>query len=154
MKNRNRVYRRASRARGILVLEMASAVFLLLIFTLLSLHISLLMYGASINDRACRDAARAAAQGQSPTEATQLASTILESHDPFGSYIGAPRIRGPVVYQDFGGSPPDQQSPFVRVTTETKVNMPFALLRVCGETLRDGNVSFVQSYTFPIVRVK
>lgn len=140
-------------ARGTLIIELATAAFTLLIFSILAVHLLLVVNGAYINDRACRDATRAAAQGMTPTEARRLAATILESHDSRG-YVGKPTIRGAVVYEDYNGSPPPARSPYVRVTTQTRVNMPFGLLNICGETFQDGNITFVQSYTFPIVRVR
>lgn len=146
MRNRNQ--------RGVLVIELAASAFMLLIFSVLAAHLSLMVYGAFINDRACRDAARAAAQGSSRTEAQRMAYTILTTHHALGSYVDPPTVKGNVEYQDYTGTPPVGHSPFVHVVTETKVHSPFRLLTVCGETFQDGTVVFTQSYTFPIVRVK
>lgn len=140
--------------KGTLVIELAAGTFLLMIFTLIAVHLTVMVYGAFINDRACRDAARAAAQGQSPSEAFKLASCILTTHNPVGTFVEAPQLKGPIQYEDYGGTPPAGRSPFVHVSTQTKVHAPFALLSVCGETFNDGTVAFTQSYTFPIVRVK
>lgn len=140
--------------RGVFVIELAASVFMLLIFSILAAHLSLMVYGAYINDRACRDAARAAAQGSTPTEAERMAVAILTTHHVLGSYVDAPALKGSVDYQDYSGSPPVGRSPYVHVVTETKVHSPFKLLTVCGETFQDGTIVFTQSYRFPVVRVK
>jgi hypothetical protein len=147
--------KKQSRAgRGVLVVELATSAFMLLIFSALAAHLSLMVYGAFINDRACRDAARAAAQGSSALEAQRMALTILTTHHAVGSYVEPPTIKGNVQYQDYNGTPTAGHSPFVHVVTETKVHSPFKLLTMCGETFQDGTILFTQSYTFPIVRVK
>jgi Flp pilus assembly protein TadG len=146
--------RRNRKERGVVVMELAASAFMLLIFSILAAHLSLMVYGAYINDRACRDAARAAAQGSSQPEAEKMANVILTTHHALGSYVEAPSVKGHVQYQDYNGSPPAGHSPFVHVVTETKVHSPFKLLTVCGETFQDGAVVFTQSYTFPVVRVK
>jgi len=127
----------------------------MLVFTILTADIGVLIYGAEFNDRACRDAARAAAQGQDAQQSTQLIKAILKAHQGDGSYITAPTLQG-LVYNDYGGNPPPQVAPFVTVTTLTVAKAPFApLMFFQGPVfLQNGSFTFSQSYTFPIVKTK
>ena len=143
------------RQRGSLLVELASASVFLLIFVLLSVYLCTLILGAYFNDRACRDAARAAAQGENLAQATELARSVLTGHASSGGFIGQPVLQTPIVYQDYGGAPPARISPFVQVTTKTTVSIPFAPLSLFNSTAFDSrNLAFSQTYTFPIVRVK
>jgi hypothetical protein len=128
---------------------------MMVVFTILSADIGVLIYGAEFNDRACRDAARAAAQGQDAQQSTQLIRAILKAHQGDGNYITAPTMQS-LVYNDYGGNPPAQTAPFVTVTTLTKARAPFAPLVFCKGPvfLQNGTFSFTQSYTFPIVKTK
>lgn len=144
--------RRASCAS--LSVELACGSFFMLIFVLLSLHLGIGIFGAYVNDRACRDACRNAAQGKDLTESTKLAKTVVKGYRG-SSFLSAPEITGPIVYQDFGGKPPAQTSPFVQVTTVTQATMPFGLLSFFNTVfLQDGKIAFRKSYTFPIVRIR
>jgi hypothetical protein len=69
--------------------------------------------------------------------------------------MSGPALYVPVIYQDFGGSPPAQTSPYVTVATTTTIILPFNPIKFDGATfLASGNTSFTQSYTYPIVRFK
>jgi hypothetical protein len=61
----------------------------------------------------------------------------------------------PIVYQDFGGTPPNAQtSPYVQVTTTTTSTLPFLPLNfLTSQFTQDQSMTFSQTYTFPIVRV-
>ncbi|HNN64010.1 MAG TPA: hypothetical protein PKH78_13255, partial [Candidatus Obscuribacter sp.] len=56
--------------RGSLSVELASGSFLMVVFVLLSLHLGIIIFGAYLNDRVCRDACRNAAQGKDLVEST------------------------------------------------------------------------------------
>jgi hypothetical protein len=145
----------SKRRRGHLSFEVPAVSILFLVFSFLSADMGYLLYGADFNDRACRDAARAAAQSSSLTEAMKKTTAVLQSHQGNAFVMSGPVLYGPVVYQDFGGSPPAQTSPFVTVTTTTTINLPFAPIRFDGATFgANGNMAFTQSYTYPIVRFK
>jgi hypothetical protein len=141
--------------RGHILLELSCSAFLMLVFTILTADMGVLIYGAEFNDRACRDAARAAAQGQNAQQSTQLIRAILIAHKGDGNYITSPSLQA-LVYNDFGGSPPAQVSPFVTVTTKTTARAPFAPLVFFKDAvfLQNGTFSFTQTYTFPIVKTK
>ncbi|MBA4074841.1 MAG: hypothetical protein C0508_07340 [Cyanobacteria bacterium PR.023] len=145
---------RPRRAKGSLAVEFVCGCFLASVFVALGLHLGIAIFGAYANDRACRDACRNAAQGQDLTEATKLANVILKSYQASG-FLSAPKMSAPIVYQDFAGRAPAQTSPYVQVSTSTDVLMPLGTLSFFNAgTLQDSKLSFVKTYTFPIVRVK
>jgi hypothetical protein len=147
--------RRTRTKGGALIVEFAGSAFLFTFFAVLSVHMGVIVYGAFLNDASCRDAARAAAQGKTSAQATQLAQTILISHRQVGSFLTSPALQLPIVYQDFGGNPPNPQtSPYVQVTTTTQVNLPFPAINFLTNVFNgDQHLQFHQTYTFPIVRV-
>src|SRR5215469_10494077 len=124
--------------RGSLVLELTACAFLFTFFAVMAVHVGVMIFGAFVNDRACRDAARAAAQGKTPAQATQLANAILVSHQQANSFLTSPTLQTPIVYQDFGGSPPNQQtSPYVQVTTKTTATLPFMPINFLGSVFNN-----------------
>ena len=141
--------------RASVLLELSCSCFMMLVFTILTADIGVLIYGAEFNDRACRDAARAAAQGQDAGQSTQLIKAILKSHQGDGNYIKVPTLEN-LIYNDYGGNPPPQVSPFVTVTVSTIARAPFApLVFFQGPVfLQNGSFAFSQTYTFPIVKTK
>ena len=156
--NRNsKHYCLTSRSRkGHAVIELACSAFLLLVFTIMTNDICIVIYGAYLNDKACRDAARAAAQGQDQNQSTKLAVAALQAHSADGYYFTNPVIQGTIDYVTYNGSPPQDKSPFVQVTTSTTARMPFAPIQFVNGPIfvRNGSVTFMQSYAFPIVRTK
>jgi hypothetical protein len=152
----DKVYKGSKRrtSRASLSVELACGSFFMVLFVLLGLHLGIGIFGAYVNDRACRDACRNAAQGKDLTESTKLATTVIKGYRD-SSFLSAPKISSPLVYQDFGGKPPAQTSPFVQVSTETQVTLPFGVLAFFNTAfLKDGKIAFRKSYTFPIVRIK
>jgi hypothetical protein len=136
-------------------LELTACAFLFTFFAILAVHVGITIFGAFLNDRACRDAARAAAQGKTPPQATLLAKAVLVSHKQSNSFLTSPTLVIPIVYQDFGGTPPNPQtSPYVQVTTTTTSTLPFLPLNfLTSQFTQDQSMTFSQTYTFPIVRV-
>ncbi|MFN8551244.1 MAG: hypothetical protein U0103_07135 [Candidatus Obscuribacterales bacterium] len=141
--------------RASILIELSCSCFMMLVFTILTADIGVLIYGAEFNDRACRDAARAAAQGQDARQSTQLIRAILKAHQGDGNYIKVPTLQN-LIYNDYGGNPPAQEAPYVTVTTSTTARAPFApLVFFEGPVfLKNGSFTFTQTYTFPIVRTK
>lgn len=140
--------------RGSLSVELSCGSLLVSVFVVVALHLGVAIFGAFINDRACRDACRNAAQGETPAEAGQLVNVMLSAYQATG-FVSNPTLSAPIVYQDFGGSPPAQTSPYVQVTTSTLVTMPLqAFAFFSSGILQDGKLAFTKTYTFPIVRVK
>lgn len=146
------------RTSGMAAVELACGSVFLLVLTLLAIDITILMLGYELNDRACRDACRAAAQQSTPTAAQNAANTILRTHKADGNYVSDPKLvlgAGNFTYQDFGGNP-TAGNPTVTVTTECKVKTPVPLTfvgSVFGQDASGNNVAwtFRKRYTFPIV---
>jgi hypothetical protein len=147
--------RNRRRENGTLILELTICAFLFTFFAVMAAHVGVMIFGAFLNDRACRDAARAAAQGKTIAQATQMAQAVLIAHKQTNSFLTSPALQTPIVYQDFGGNPPNPQtSPYVQVTTTTTANLPFGAINFEGAVFnQDKQLTFRQTYTFPIVRV-
>ncbi|MBL0185755.1 MAG: hypothetical protein IPP97_08495 [Candidatus Obscuribacter sp.] len=139
---------------GSLLVELSCGSLLVMLFVLVSIHLGPAIFAAYANDHACRDACRNASQARDAAEAQKLVQVILKDYQSQG-FLSSPTVSSPIVYQDFGGTPPAQTSPYVKVTTSTTMTMPFGVLSFFNSgPLQDGKVSFTKSYTFPIVRVK
>jgi hypothetical protein len=155
-RSRARRHAGARKSGGSLVIELTACSFLFTFFAIMAVHVGVMIFGAFLNDRACRDAARAAAQGKTVAQATQLAQAVLVSHKQLNSFLTSPTLKTPIVYQDFGGSPPNPQTtPYVRVTTTTTSTLPFKAINFqSGIFTEDQQLTFSQTYTFPIVRIQ
>lgn len=146
------------RNKGLAAVELACGSVFLLVLSLFAIDITVLMLGYELNDRACRDACRAAAQQASPTAAQNAASAILRTHRADGTFVTHPTLlTGPTYfqYQDFGGDP-TAGNPMVTVTTECRVVTPVPLVFVGSLFGHDGSFqnnswTFRKQYTFPIV---
>ena len=104
------------------------------------------------NDKACRDVFRAAAQQQDARKALLFAYSSANNHTTDGYFIGPVTLPKGVVYQDYGGSPPSGQTPFVSVTTAVQVTLP-APLYFFGASFTN-QITFTQTYTSPIIKTK
>ena len=146
-----RIKRQARNTKGTGMAEVAVASLILIGMALFALNIGTAMMSYGVNDRACRDAARAAAQGSNSTEANNLASQILKSYSQNGTLLSNPSLVS-VNYQDFGGNPPDGVSPFVTVTTRATARSiaPFSLF---GSEIVRASFPVTKTYTFPIVKL-
>jgi Flp pilus assembly protein TadG len=120
-------------------------------FSVLALDCGGAIMAFGMTDRACRDAARAAAQGSNPTEARQLANAIIGTYANSSGVLTSPRIES-VTYTDFGGHPPDGSSPFVTVTTSASARV-LAPLSFFGHDLLSSSFPMRKTYTFPIVKL-
>jgi len=135
--------------KGTILIELTAVVFFLLVFMLIAIHVCLLVFGISSNDRACRDAARAAAQGRDQATATQLAKVALKAHASPTSFFASPTLTK-VVY-DISSSP--TKSPTVQTTTSTTAMLPVGAFVFFGNSaVKNGQLVFTQAYTFPIVK--
>src|SRR5271170_6394370 len=144
----SRLHKRAfgRNPNGSLILELTAVTFVFSFFAVLAVHVGVMIFGAFMNDTACRDAARAAAQGKTIAQATQLAQAVLVSHQQTNSFLTSPNLQTPIVYQDFGGNPPNPQtSPYVQVTTRTTANLPFGAINfLTGVFTQDKQLTFSQ----------
>ncbi len=158
------------RSRGVITIEFAIGSMLMIIITALAIDITLMMLAYEVNDRACRNACRAAAQQSTSGAAINAANAILNNTGVDGVFLKKPQLVSGTAandgdnyaFEDFGGQPvPAQEnSPFVRITTDMDVKIPFTLFffgNAFGDVDGDGQHStgdkwtFRKSYVFPIV---
>lgn len=145
--------RKAKRNRkGFALAEVAFGGIIMTALTIFCVDIGCLMLTYSNTDRAARDAARAAAQGTSKEEAESLAQAIVRGHEVASFLISPPQIKS-VVYNDFGGNPPEGTSPIVSVTTIANAQIP-APVTLLGGSIGEGKFMVQKTYTFPIVKIK
>lgn len=141
--------------KGHVLIEFVCFAFWLLLFMYITTDVCVLLLGASANDRACRDAARAAAHGSNATEARNLAETSLKAHAGGGFFTSPPALFGSITYNDYAGNPPAKQTPFVVVETRSTAKLPFAPLVFFNNGFTQaGSYTFSRKYTFPIVRFR
>lgn len=144
--------RKVRNRKGTGLAEVAIASLVLIGMALFALDIGAAMMCFNVNDRACRDAARAAAQGQDVGEATNLAKQIIKSYPQFGPLAANITVIG-VKYVDFNGTPPNGESPYVSVTTRMNCRA-VAPLRLFGQEAIKASFPVQKTYTFPIVKLK
>jgi|AGTN01.2.fsa_nt_gi hypothetical protein len=138
-------------------LEITIAAFLMVVFSAIGIDLSLIMLGMSLNDSACRDAARAAAQTSTQSNAIKAAQSQLQVHGTDGYWISQPTLRSTsapyFVYQDFGGNPPANTSPYVTVTTTVNIRCPAPIFFFGTQFMVNGTIQFNRQYTFPIIKL-
>lgn len=145
--------RRSARAHTLIELSMLSILFV--IMAILSVDVGYVLMGSEMNDRACRDAARAAAQGDNYATALRLAQTAVIPHKGDGVFVTSPIVdTAQFTYQDYGGDPPPNTSPFVSVTTHANVKVPAPILFLGSGFGTNGSMQFTKTYVFPIVRTQ
>ncbi|MBX9667466.1 MAG: hypothetical protein K2X93_07595 [Candidatus Obscuribacterales bacterium] len=145
--------RRRRRGVGFTFAEVAGTSFFVIVFAALGVDTALLIFGSSINDSACRNAARAAAQGGDVSKATSLAQAAIKAHRTDGYFITQPTITM-LNYETFGGVPPVNETPYVQVRTEVTVKLPVPIF-FFGVTFNDNNdMVFRQMYAYPIIKTK
>ncbi|MBX9669443.1 MAG: hypothetical protein K2X93_17610 [Candidatus Obscuribacterales bacterium] len=140
------------RQQGTAFAEVAVVGFIMTLVLAFILDIAIALMAFSVVDRACRDAARAAAQGQSRDEARQMAAAIANDHLSASPLVTAPIVTN-VVYEDFGGDPSPDQCPFVEVTTSATASVP-APLFLFGTSGTNRPLTLAKRYRFPIVKLK
>jgi hypothetical protein len=147
------VYKRNRRARGMTFIEIAATSFLAVLFTLLGVDVCLLLFGCYVNDATCRDAARAAAQASDSAKGLAFATAAVKARVTDGHFVSQPILTpGGFVYQDFGGQPPANDTPYVTATTKVTVTLPVPITFFSATFIN--SMDFTQTYTFPIVRTK
>lgn len=139
------------KAAGFSFAEVASTSFLIVLLAVFIVSICLLVFACSVNDQACRDAVRAAAQQLNASTATTFAQASVTNHKTDGFFIGKIQLAS-VTYNDFGGNPPTGQCPYVQVTTSVNVTLPVPLY-FFGASFTN-QFTFSQTYTSPIIKVK
>lgn len=140
---------------GVSALELACGLVFVLVLTLIAIDITILLLGYEFNDRACRDACKAASQQSSSETAQAAAAATLKAHRADGNYVSEPVLligAGEFNYQSFANS---GGNPTVTVTTECKVKTPVPLTLVGSlfserGASRDDSWTFRKRYTLPI----
>lgn len=135
------------------LVEMACSSVFLIIFAIFGAYLATLILCAQINDTACRDAARAAAETQDSTQANAAATTVLTSFETNATFMTTPTLKS-LVYEDYAGNPPAETTPYVTVTTASDAKIPFAPMTLFGGQIGNEQYTFTQTYTFPIVNTK
>jgi len=142
--------------RGLGLIEIAISCFLMIIMAAFGLDLTLIMLAMSLNDSACRDAARAAAQQSTYSKAVQAAQAQLQVHATGGYWITQPLLASTAapyfVYNDFAGNPPTNTSPYVTVTTTVKIRCPAPLFFFGVSFNQNGMIPYSRRYTFPIIK--
>jgi Flp pilus assembly protein TadG len=143
--------------KGMAALELAMTCGIIVAMSLVCLDVCFLVVASSVNDRACRDAARAASQQDSAAKAQDAARAALMIHRTQSNLVGQPTLVPELFsYVDNGGDP-DIPNPTVTVGTQTTVRMPVPvfLFGVNFGSDSGGNrqsFTFRKVYTFPIVK--
>lgn len=140
---------RKNSGSGLIDLGFAAIMMIAMAVFALDITMAILAYG--VNDRACRDAARAAAQGSNLAEAQRLAQSALISHQTNASALTSPTIES-LSYTDFAGQPPSGVSPIVRVVTRSQVRVP-APIAIFGSAVMPDSFTVRKAYVFPIVKL-
>lgn len=144
-------FRHCRNAKAFSFAEVAATSFLIVILAVLLIDVCLLIFACSVNDKACRDAVRAAAQQPTAQKAQLFAQASVTNHKTDGFFISPIQLVG-FNYNDFGGNPPASQCPYVQVTTSVNVTLP-APLYFFGASFTN-HFQFSQIYTSPIIKTK
>ena len=153
------MYQRPSRStHGSAFIEIAISFSVMILLAALGLDLTLITLAMFSNDKACRDAARAAAQQTSSAAALTAAQAQLKVHATDGIFVSQPTLTSQAspnfVYNDYGGNPPTNQSAYVTVTTTVTIKLPAPIIFYGVSFLSSGNVVFTRRYTYPIIREK
>lgn len=154
----SRLSARASRrSGGHSFIEIGMLSVLVAILAMFCVDIGILLLAATINDAACRDAARAAAQADSIMGARMFAAAALGAHAD-SAFIPAPVIENtdyhaPVVDPATGTVDKKGPPPHVTVATKLTVKLPAPFLLLGMNFGEDGTITFRQSYRYPIISI-
>lgn len=149
---RRDLFSRSRKRRGSVAFELAAGALLTLAIVAFSLNICFSMIAYGVNDHACRDAARAAAQGTTPAEAFLMANAIVKNYNNTAAGM-TPITLVTVLYADFNGTPPAGVAPTVTVTTRSSSKLP-APIAIFGKQVFGSEMPVQKKYVFPIVRLK
>lgn len=145
----------ARKRKGGALVELASIAWLFPVAIMLSLNAALAGFAAWINDAACRDLARSAAQQSTSTKAKAAAERAIKAFATQNNYCQAPRalLSSPdfvfETFPDQNGKPQLDKGPFVKVATEMEIRLPVPVL--FANDGFDSKLKFKQSYTYPLM---
>lgn len=147
-----RLNRQSRNRSGSVAFELAASALITIAIVAFSLNICFSMIAYGVNDHACRDAARAAAQGTTPAEAFLMANAIVKNYNNTAAGM-TPISLVTVLYLDFNGTPPAGVAPTVTVITRSSSKLP-APIAIFGKQVFGTEMPVQKKYTFPIVRLK
>jgi Flp pilus assembly protein TadG len=166
----NNVIKGRSNSRGVSVVEIAIISFLVIVMVAIAVDATIFTMAYNRLDSTTRDAARAAASQQKASgdvgltcaAALKAAQTQLVTHATDGHFIKQPVLTGTTspffVYNDFSGSAPPPQSPYVTVTCSEDVYLPipftFFGATFDGFLVSGNHLTLSRQYIFPIVKLK
>lgn len=152
---------------GTSFIEIALGSFLLMVLVFFGLDAYVWMQGFMINDMACRDACRSAAEAQPTNGSTTFAAYEQAARDAANAQLklhinNGPYIRNPLlvnlVYNDYGGNmPAPPQTPNVTVTTSTEISLPAPIFFFGSQVMQGGggqSLTLTRSYVFPIIKMR
>lgn len=140
---------------GSLTIEVSMIAGFLCVMAAFCSNLGLVTLAASVNDLACRDAARAAAQASTSDVALKMAQAAVLAHTTDGYFITQPTVSSAdFVFQDYAGNPPANTSPFVQVTTISTVKVPAPVMFWGAKFEENGLLTCRRTYTFPIVKTQ
>ncbi len=160
------VFNGARRQRGSSIVELGAIAFIMPVVMLICVNVGVMVFAAYLNDSACRDAARAAAERSSASDAYQVANIVVKNHSAtcgglISSLILLGAAPGPLTSSTGGdfefnnfsdpvtGQSLIDEAPYVKVTTQLLASLPAPI--VFDGTSFTNQVKFRQSYTFPII---
>jgi Flp pilus assembly protein TadG len=150
--------RKRRNQKGSSAIELASIAMCMAVMAVFCADLAVIMMGLTLNDRACRDAARSAAQASNYNSSLSAAQAALKAHKMDGYYVTQPALDPTkFVYQDYSGTPPLDTSPYVTVSTSVTVRLPapvFFFTASFKGNGGNGTMTFQQTYTYPIVKTQ
>ena len=141
--------------RGGALLELASIAWILPVAAMLVLNATLVGFAAWVNDSACRDVARAAAQQPDADKAKKAAERALRTFATQSTYALSPALltKSPnfkyETFPDENGKAQLEKGPYVKVTTCMEVRLCVPVL-FANDGLKQ-HLVFNQSYTYPLL---
>lgn len=141
--------------KGSTLIELAAVAWVLPVAAVMAVNIGLLVFGAYVNDSACRDAVRAAAQQNNKEDSRIAAYRALKAFRTATVLVSSPQIllTGTnfeyEAFPDSEGRPQLEKGPYVKVTTFSNAKLPVPI--VFGSTGFTNQIIFKQSYIFPIL---
>lgn len=158
--------------RGMAMAEVAMGGFLTAAIAAIGADLTIVALGFSNLDVTTRDCARAAAQQNTNTGATNAAISQLSVHATDGYFCQQPQLVGNAVvtYQDWSQSPYSGNAPTISGSSPSTTQCAYVTVK-CQETVRlpvpapffgtnitnyaPGSVlTFYRTYTYPIVKIK
>jgi hypothetical protein len=150
--------RRNRRESGSSFVELAAMSSVMVVVALLSVNICVVLFGAWINDAACRDATRAAAQRIVRADAIAAALAAARTYATASGLLSRPEVLVDganfqfETFRDAQGNPQPGKVPFVRVTTRMNVKLPAPVVFYGGKFT--GDLTFNQSYIYPLFNLE